>query len=297
MSYIVLELQKDALDKNITISDLLRKALVVAKKLKISEFQTWVTNELNGYENAEDIPNYRYVEGKVRAWNPFHGWQHVIFPKPDLEESLSRRPCNQAIAEIESLLEGQTDNTSFQMPFSAETEQILRKAISFNTEVTLICSDTFFVRILDTVRTIILNWSMTLEEDGILGEGLSFTSSEKDRAEKISYNINNFYGPVQSPQIQQQSSHSIQISKIQQLDISAVCRFIAELRKQRKKLNLSEDSENELDAELKTVEAQVESPKPKTGVIRESLNSIKRILEGAGGGIAAQILMQLGSLL
>ena len=73
MSSIVIELQQESLNKNISISDLLRKALVVAKKLKISDFEEWITNELNGYEKAEDIPAYRYVAGSVKAWNPHHG--------------------------------------------------------------------------------------------------------------------------------------------------------------------------------------------------------------------------------
>ena len=58
MSSLVFELQRDALNRNASVSDLLRKALVVSKKLKISEFEKWVTNELNGY--SEDIPDYRF---------------------------------------------------------------------------------------------------------------------------------------------------------------------------------------------------------------------------------------------
>ena len=298
MNSIVIELQKEALNKNISISDLLRKALVVAKKLKVLDFEQWVTNELNGYEKAEDIPDYRYVEGSVKAWNPFHGWQPVIFPEPDIENSLSRRPTMQPVAEIESLLQARTDETSLQMLFDAEAKQILRKAIRSQTEVTLIFSMTYFVKIIDTVRNIILNWAIKLEEDGILGEGLSFTPQEKEIASagQISYNINNFFAPVQKPQIQQQPIHSKQISKTQSLNISEVSKFVIELLQHYKKLNLTEDSEKELGAELETVKAQAGSPQPKMGIIRESLSSIRKILEGAGGGVAAQLLIQLGNL-
>ncbi len=83
---IVLELQRDALNREVPISDLLRKAFVVAKKLKITEFENWVTHELNGYENAEDIPKYRQVNGKVQVWNLYHGWQPVIFQDHKTEE-------------------------------------------------------------------------------------------------------------------------------------------------------------------------------------------------------------------
>lgn len=293
MSSIVLELQRDALDRNVPISDLLRKALIVSKKLKISEFETWVTNELNGYGESEDIPDYRQIRGTVKCWNPYHGWQLVIFPDHEIEEKLSQRPCGQCIAEIESLVEGKSD---IQMPFPIQLEQQLRKAIHFETQITLIIPGTALIRIIDVVRTIVLNWSMKLEEDNILGEDMSFTPKERETAKKTSYNITNFYGPVQSPQIQQDATHSIQISTIQQFDTSAVHSFITELQQNLSQLNLKAEIEQELQAEIQTVQAQVDSPKPKNSVIRECLGSIKRVLEGAGGGVAAQLLMQLGSL-
>jgi hypothetical protein len=297
LSSVVLELQRDALDRTVPISDLLRKALVVARKLKISEFESWINNELNGYEKTEDIPKqYRLVRGSVKAWNPSRGWQPVVFPEYEVQEALSKRLCNQSIAEIESLV-SKDKKGSLHMPYPARAEQQLRKAIDFDTEVTLIVPNTSMVRIVDAVRTIVLNWSLKLEEDGILGEGMSFTPVEREKAEKTSYNINNFYGPVQSPQIQQQTSQSIQISRVNQFDLDAVQGFLRDLQSQVSKLNLKQDLEQEIEAEVKTVEAQISSPKPKHNVIRESLNSVRKILEGAGGNLAAQLLVRLGPLL
>jgi hypothetical protein len=42
MTGIILELQKEALDKRTQISDLLRKALLVARKLKVQEIESWI---------------------------------------------------------------------------------------------------------------------------------------------------------------------------------------------------------------------------------------------------------------
>jgi len=39
LSSVILDLQKEALDKDISVNDLLRKAYVVARKLKIDEFE------------------------------------------------------------------------------------------------------------------------------------------------------------------------------------------------------------------------------------------------------------------
>ncbi|HIF5616173.1 TPA: hypothetical protein ACX3CR_004775, partial [Vibrio parahaemolyticus] len=63
---LVLELQRDALNKTVSVADLLRKALVVSKKLQIIEMEAWICNELRGYENIEAIvPDYRKIRGEV----------------------------------------------------------------------------------------------------------------------------------------------------------------------------------------------------------------------------------------
>ena len=49
-----------------------------------------------------------------------------------------------------------------------------------------------YIRILDAVRNAILNWSLKLEKDGILGEGMSFTPQEREVARKNAREL----GPV-----------------------------------------------------------------------------------------------------
>ena len=68
---IVIELQREALDENISIESLMRKAYLVAKKLGLKEFEKWINQEQNGYD--EQIPEYRNIVGEIKAWNPYHG--------------------------------------------------------------------------------------------------------------------------------------------------------------------------------------------------------------------------------
>ncbi|MFC1643247.1 hypothetical protein ACFL5O_11280 [Myxococcota bacterium] len=42
MSSIVLRLQENPLDKGVTVTGLLRKSFVAARKLALAEFQEWV---------------------------------------------------------------------------------------------------------------------------------------------------------------------------------------------------------------------------------------------------------------
>lgn len=195
MESILLELQRDTLDRTCCVSDLLRMALVVAHKLNISEFETWISKELNGYEKVIEVPEYRVVRGIIKAWKPFRGWQPLIFPDNETQETLSKRRFYHSIAEIEVMIN--RDKKDFlHMPYPPHIEKQLREAIGFDTEVTLMIPISSVVRILDIVRTTILNWSLKLEEDGIIGEGMSFSLSEKEKAKFKSYIVNNFYPPI-----------------------------------------------------------------------------------------------------
>jgi hypothetical protein len=67
MNPVVIELQHDALNRDIPVTDLCRKAYVVARKLKITEFKEWLKDELDGYTDNASIPKYREVTGLVKA--------------------------------------------------------------------------------------------------------------------------------------------------------------------------------------------------------------------------------------
>jgi len=183
------------------------------------------------------------------------------------------------------------------MPFSQELQRGLSKGFGFQTEVSLFSSTTTIVGIIDAVRTIVLNWSLKLEEEGVLGEGLGFTAQEKEAASKSPQHITNFYGPVHSPQIQQGTEQSMQISAKLEIDLERVAEFVGELRDTFAALDLQEGTSDEAKAEMTTIEAQLGSPKPKASIVRQSLSSIRAILEGAGGGAAAHLLVELGKTL
>ena len=69
MNSIVLELQKEAIDSDIDISNLLRKTFLIAKKLEINELEHWVNLELNGYGEKDDKPDYRTIHAPGTYWD------------------------------------------------------------------------------------------------------------------------------------------------------------------------------------------------------------------------------------
>lgn len=72
MPALVPELVNAAIDASVSPGDLLRRALVVARRLAVPELVDWISSELNGYYSGE-VPDYRRVQGQLMAENPIHG--------------------------------------------------------------------------------------------------------------------------------------------------------------------------------------------------------------------------------
>ena len=79
MSSLIEELQRHALDRSVPVEDLLRKAWIAAEKLGLTEFSAWAKKELDGYDPSDAIPAYRHAHSEFQAYNPFYGWQPILW--------------------------------------------------------------------------------------------------------------------------------------------------------------------------------------------------------------------------
>ncbi|WP_252246877.1 hypothetical protein [Clostridium sp. ZBS4] len=209
MEYLVIDLEKSCLNSEMSNINLLRKTLVVAKKLKITDFQSWIMNEMQGYKSIEDIPDYRKVIGQLKGLNPYHGWIPTLLSNDsDMNEMLTTRKVADSVSQIEFLMKSETNELCYQYP--GNIENILGKMFGFETKYQLFVSKAQFQGILENVRTIIMNWALELECDGILGEEMMFNDEEKKIADKKNYTVNNFYGDITNSQIQQDVNDSKQ---------------------------------------------------------------------------------------
>lgn len=156
MSSLILELQRDAYDSSMSLSKLLRKAYIVARKLNIIEFEKWISSELNGYkgEDIKNIPEYRTVRGNVRGWNPYHGWIPVIIEDEKTSEILSKNIIPQSVLEIEILANSESDHLIMKYPQS--TQNYLSEYTGFTTDYQMHISKTKALSILEAVRNIVL---------------------------------------------------------------------------------------------------------------------------------------------
>ena len=213
MSGIVLDLQVDALDADVDILILLRKAYLVAKKLKLSDFQNWVDSEINGYRGKMECPQYREVSGETKGWNPIRGWIPLMVGDNEWHKMLSNRFVPDSIASLVSLLKADGKPS---IPFPGGACAEISRMTGFDTQYTLFISKNSIEAIIETVRTKILDWAIVLEENGITGDGLAFSDKEKEIAKstpQIIHYTNNFYKDARDVQIQQGVRKSNQKSK------------------------------------------------------------------------------------
>ncbi|MBP64065.1 MAG: hypothetical protein CMJ62_21300 [Planctomycetaceae bacterium] len=206
MEGLVLELQRDALDSNIRITDLLRKALLVSRKLKIKDIEEWLNFELNGYMNTT-VPEYRQVRGELKALNPYNGWIPVMLSS-EWQEKLCYTYLNVSVSQISNLLET-SEGGYFKFKYPGDLSNMIMQLMGQNFQPELHITLHQLVKILDTVRTKVMEFALDLESRGILGQGITFTKYEQQLAQSITYNTINIEN-MENSQIQQANDDSSQ---------------------------------------------------------------------------------------
>lgn len=278
MPAIVPELVNMASDPTVSTGDLLRRALVVARRLAVAELVDWITFELEGY-GGQPVPDYRILRGQPEVFNPYRGYQPLIFPTPEWTELISTANVRQSIPELEQLAQSKT---GMRMNFPAELEHKLRQSIKIPLTPSLGLSTVQVHGIVEKVRSQILKWALDLEGRGIIGEGMTFTPQEKQAVQQI----HNHFGDVSGSQIQISSNGATQTqANTTGSDLEALKGLVQALGVALERTQ--GDAADELRAELATLKAQAESPKPKWEIIKATARSIKTVAEGVAGNILA----------
>lgn len=189
MAGLVEEIQTAAISPQSSITELLRRVKLAAVKLQLPDALEWVTHELHGYSGVadENMPTYRRFHGRVMEYNPFSGTQPVVGNQKMISlmsyvilrdpvssiEDLARKEGTVSIdidRDVARLLEQHEDTAerSFHVKFGTST----------------------LVAILDRVRNLTLDWAIALEQQGIVGGGITFTNAEREKAAAAGMTIN-----------------------------------------------------------------------------------------------------------
>lgn len=191
---IVIELQRLASDGTCPVDQLLRKALLVATKLEIQDFRAWITQEMNGYPDGSQIPAYRKAQAEFHVFNNVQGRLIPYYLPDEIEADLRDISITQPLASLVELVS--KPSATFQLQLAPAIRNLLLMGQGdFPMEPVMQISRIYVSKAIDAVRNTILEWSLRLEQQGILGEGMKFSPEEKAIAMTSQYiHINSFQG-------------------------------------------------------------------------------------------------------
>jgi hypothetical protein len=109
----------------------------------------------------------------------------------------------------------------------------------------------------------------------------------------VHVNGNGNFSGNQAP-VQVASPHAYQtFQESADINLDQVARFLAQYDTEAHRLELDNEAYSEIQAEVDTIRAQIRSPRPKRRILAESFRTIRSVLEGTAGGLAARYLLEV----
>jgi AbiTii-like protein len=257
---LVLELQREIYENKIHTQDILRKAYIISRKLNINNISEWLNFEMNGYED-KDVPEYREIKGIVYGRNPFKGWEAIIIEDPTLKNNITNLKVNQSLQELESTVNSSDGDT---LRWTRDGLEVL--AIHFQMEVILKTTKSQIENIFGIVKNKILEWTLDLEENGILGENMTFTKEEKSNASNITYNFNGDNARINNNSTDNSTNIIYNNPEV-----------IKQLNALRDEINKLENNSKESLEIIETIEDQLKSKQPNKTIVKSLLGALPQI--------------------
>lgn len=128
---LINDIINELIDTKKSISSPLLKTKVLASRLQNDELLEWITNELKGYENDDNLPEYRIYKGNLTGTYINGTMQYNDQPVPTIgmNESLVKLVLdinfNQSISSLENLLE-ENNSGSLERTLPAELTGLIQ---------------------------------------------------------------------------------------------------------------------------------------------------------------------------
>lgn len=317
------ELQSDALDPNVEITTVLRKARVLAARLKNAEFEAWIQHELNGYPDGE-LPDYRILSVNAKAYLIIGLTQ---IPAADVMASkiperfrdwATKAYIFSPVTELASLIEGIDSNRhdGLQSPWPQEL------AINYggagygvgNQRVQCLkawqeISAAKIVAIIETVRNRLLEFVLQIEAEApaageaepghaplpqdtvtqifhtYISGGVAHIGSKESQGGSYALHV----GSMQDSQIQQGVTGSLQTISFEphskeREDLEKLLRLLFE---HMDEMHLDARARKTTEAQIATIRAQLHDDEPNAGIIAQAGRTLRSVTEGAIGSLMA----------
>lgn len=213
-------------------------------KLGLRDITGWIECELNGYQKKEALPPHRFFSGgQLQFLNPYHGWR----PAGQLNQKF---PVYQPVSELEAL----ANSKSIVISLTHDQHFPLRGDLGLDIsdwQQQIQISTVQLKGMLSAVRDKLLDWSLELEQRGIMGKDMSFNENERNSAQGQTFHIQNFTGVL----------GDVSHSHVQVYDYSS-------LHQTLKQQNVSQQARNELENIMDDLKSA--DPEKKKGLIEKA---------------------------
>jgi hypothetical protein len=187
---LMLQIRQACLDSSSPVTAALRKAKLACTKLGLTEFGKWVNLELNGYmhKSSEEVPEYRKLHGIPEAFSPYQGWLPLHFETSQEQHSWSLAVVGMTIPAIEEPLRNANSKRGgpLTFPYPPEDQNEICKQLNWgDCPLRIKLSLSQVANILSAVRNILLEWTIEMEKQGVLGSDLIFTKEDRETAAAV----------------------------------------------------------------------------------------------------------------
>jgi hypothetical protein len=282
------QIQDDLASADSDVLSVLRKCKILAARLNSPELTHWADYELDGFPDAQPLPEYRKLGITYYASFMNLAWRRPKEPVPiqlvpeEHRDSFRFVEFREGIAKAVIFAQKETGARIERPELVPAFEGIMWPQMNCQSvwgEIPII----EFEQLLSAVKNRILDFSLKIEaENPSAGEALPNSQPvPKDKLQPLVQNI--FYGAVGN--FAQNSDHFSQTASrsFQQEDLS---RLVKELTQHLDELGLDEREKQRANAQIATLRAEL-AGEPDPIIVKQAGHTLRNITEGAIGSLLA----------
>lgn len=283
---LILQIQQAAIDSTSSGTDVLRKTKVACTKLDLAEFGSWVDLELNGYADApaDALPNYRKLRGFPEAHTSFRRHQPIIFQSAKMEETCSVAYVGLSMPEIEESLRFHNNTGFFEFAYAPAQSALLRQWLNAEAATFSIkLGASQLANIPSTVRNIILDWTMDMEKQGILGADLLFSEQERTKSgAATAKTVTNIHIEQVGAFVQNAKNSVVQGGVNSTINLPGVHQLLKQVEELLPGADLPKSVKENTETALAELKHAAEASTPDRGRLRSALQRLQRVVAPAG---------------
>lgn len=280
------EIQNDLASPGGDVASVLRKCKILSARLGSGDLAAWVDLELNGYPEAQPIPEYRHLATSCYANFLNIAWRAnkqsvplAIVPEA-LRDGLRRVEFRGGIASVASFTRTGAVINRPELTFVLQDKMFPdMNCVSAWMEI----SGSEFEQLVSAVKNRILDFVLKIEaENPAAGEAPP--NSHPVPEEKLRPLVNNFFGTIGN--VSQNTHHAIQTTSIEIREQGDLARLVREFTDHIDELHLSQREKQRAEAQIATLQAQL-TDDPDPLIVGRTISTLRNITEGAIGSLLA----------